>query len=78
MYNVVLSYVMLVKGDEALGENTRGEERIRFINTGPYRIVAIFDGLLRSCSIWRDGLMEIFDAIWDQIKLVAGSVYIWY
>lgn len=67
---------MIVKGDKVLGGNASEEERIRFINTGTYRTVTFFGGLLRSCNIWRDGLMEVFDAIWDQIKLVAGSVYI--
>lgn len=67
---------MIVKGDKVLGGNASEEERIRFINTGTYRTVTFFGGLLRSCNIRRDGLMEVFDAIWDQIKLVAGSVYI--
>lgn len=52
------------------------KKKIRFINTGTYTTATFFDGLLRSCNIWRDDLMEVFDAIWDQIKLVAGSVYI--
>lgn len=67
---------MIVKGDRVLGGNASEEERIRFIDIGTYRIATFFDGLLRSCNIWRDGLMEVFDALWDQIKLVAGSVYI--
>lgn len=67
---------MIVKGDEVLGGNASEEERVRFINIDTYRIATFFDGLLRHCNIWRDGLMEVFDAIWDQIKSVAGSVYI--
>lgn len=51
---------MLVRGDKLLGENASEEERIRFISTGTYRIAVFFDGLLRSCNIWRGGLMEIF------------------
>lgn len=67
---------MIVKIDKVLGGNASEEERIRFINTGTYTTATFFDGLLRSCNIWRDDLMEVFDAIWDQIELVAGSVYI--
>lgn len=52
---------MIVKGDEVLGGNASEEERIR--NIGTYRIATFFDGLLRSCNIWRNGLMEAFDAI---------------